>query len=84
MRAVGWVFVILGAIGIPLGFYLQSQANHQAEVNRYLDAMGGYARDTSTAAPIIVGVGGAVLLVVGVVLVAVDRSLTQARAQAEG
>lgn len=84
MRAVGWVFVILGVIGIPVAFYLQSQANHQAEVDsltRTLSGMGNFAGHSGSAAPWVVGIGSAVLLLVGIVLLAVDHSFTQARAQ---
>lgn len=77
MRALGWVFVVLGVLGIPLGFYLQSQANHTAAVAAVSGSYGG----GGSAAPLVVGIGGVVLLVIGAILIAVDNSVSKARSQ---
>lgn len=82
MKILGWILLIVGAGGVALGFKLQADANEAHYVNELTVSMGGYARDTGTAAPLVAGIGGAVLALVGLVLLVVAHAMMRSAPEA--
>jgi hypothetical protein len=76
MKTLGWVLLVVGVVGFRWAFKLQSDANAAA------DSLAG-ADTSSTIAPWVVGVGGVVLGVVGLILLAVAAELAKRDATAK-